>query len=77
MENPNVRSWSYTSLRNRTREAAHQWRYRARGLPLALRGVDLIERLVLKAINLAEKLERTTYPSRWERIEDDSINPLG
>lgn len=77
MENPKERAWTYTMLRDQTQEAANGWRYRLRGLPLALHGVDAIEALVVWLINLMERLERLTYPSRWERIEDDSINPLG
>lgn len=76
MEKPKTRSWSYTGLRVRTEGIANNWRYHVRGVPLLEQGVDRMEVLAVRTINMVERLERLTYPSRWERIEDDSINPL-
>ena len=73
MEKP--RSWTYTGLRNATELAAIIWRYKLRGVPFAVQGVFALERVALRLIDLTQKAERLTYPSRWERIANDSINP--
>lgn len=46
------------------------------GPTFADRSIDTLERTALRTINTIERLERLTYPTRWERIEDDSMNPL-
>jgi len=73
MEKP--RRWTYTELRERTHEIAEVYHERFRGLPLLERGLDRLESIALRIIDIAAQIERLTYPSRWERIANDSMIP--
>lgn len=77
MEKPVARSWTYTGLRNDAEVVAQLWRFKFQGVARVGRWIDTLEQVAIRAINFAERVERLTYPSRWERIANDSMNPPG
>lgn len=72
-----MRRWSYTALREEAEVIADRARNFVAGVePLEL-GIDRLKQITIGALDLAQGLERLTYPTRWERIEDDSMDLQG
>lgn len=71
------RTWSYTDVRENADAIADRAMAFVSGISWLERGVTRLKQIGVGLIDVTQSIEQLTYPTRWERLEKDSIDPQG